>query len=166
MNLFVAGEIVKTRGLRGCLKVLSFLESPDIFNGLDCVYVEKSPEQTTCYHLRKVDLSGKFVFLELHGVTDVDAAQTIVGCKVLLPREALGELADDEYFWSDIVGLAVCDEQSGLLGRITTVFPTGSNDVYVCQGGPREILIPALADVIVKIDLEQGVMTVRLPEGL
>lgn len=166
MNLFVAGEIIKTRGLRGCVKVLTFLESPDIFNRLDFAFVEVSPGQKTRFGLRKVDFSGKFVFMELDGVSDVDAARKMVGCKVLLPRDQLGELAQDEYFWSDIVGLTVCDEQLGELGTITSVFPTGSNDVYVCQGGSREIMIPALAHVILKIDLEQGVMTVRLPEGL
>jgi 16S rRNA processing protein RimM len=78
----------------------------------------------------------------------------------------LKELPPGEYYWRDIIGLDVYTEEGKLLGRIESVFPTGSNDVYVCKGGQREILLPAIVDVIRQIDINRRVMTVRLLEGL
>jgi 16S rRNA processing protein RimM len=76
------------------------------------------------------------------------------------------ELPEGEYYWRDIIGLNVYTEEGKLLGQIESVFPTGSNDVYVCKGEEREILLPAIADVIRKIDVTRRVMIVRLLEGL
>jgi 16S rRNA processing protein RimM len=77
------------------------------------------------------------------------------------------ELSDGEYYWNEVIGLQVVTEDDRVLGRIETVFPTGSNDVYVCRSPEgREILLPAIVDVVRAIDRERGVMVVRLLKGL
>lgn len=166
MNLFVLGEIVKTRGLRGCVKALSFLESQDVLDQLDFVYVEAKSGKTSRYAIKKINPAGKFLFLELEGVSDVDAAGALVGSKLLMPRDLLSELQEDEYFWQDIIGLDVYSTDGRYLGKIESIFPTGSNDVYVCRGGAKEILIPAIADAIERIDLQGHKIIVKLLEGL
>jgi 16S rRNA processing protein RimM len=165
MNLCVIGEIVKTRGLRGCVKALAAVETQDILAGLDSVYLEDKTGRQKRYGLRKLDLSGKFLFLEIEDIIDVDAAKTLVGYKILIPGDMLKELPEGEYYWRDIIGLDVYCEDGRHLGRIESVFPTGSNDVYVCKG-EREILLPAIADVVLQIDLAKKIMTVNLLEGL
>jgi 16S rRNA processing protein RimM len=165
MNLFVIGEVVKTRGLRGCLKVLVQVEPQSILAGLKFVYLEDSFGQRKCHNLRKFEVSGKFLFVELEDIIEIDSAKTLVGYKVLIPEAMLEGLAEGEYYWRNIIGLDVYSEDGKHLGRIESVFPTGSNDVYVCQG-EREILIPAIADVIQEIDLAKNVMTIKLLEGL
>src|SRR5450759_2767962 len=154
MDFITIGEIVKTRGLRGCMKVLSF------------VYTQDNSGQKKLYNLRKIDISGKFLFVELDGIDDVDLAKTFVGCKIVIPGNMLKELPEGEYYWKDIIGFDVYSEEGKLLGQIESVFPTGSNDVYVCKGGEREILLPAIADVIKSIDIDRRVMNVKLMEGL
>ena len=79
---------------------------------------------------------------------------------------SLGDLQEGEYYWQDIIGLDVYGEDDCHLGWVETIFPTGSNDVYVCRGGGKEILIPAIADVIIRINLEERKMIIRLLEGL
>jgi 16S rRNA processing protein RimM len=148
MDLFVFGEIVKTRGLQGCVKVLSFLESQDILAGLDFLYLESKSGQKSRHEIKKIDPAGKFLFLELKGISDVDAAGELVGSKLLLPRDLLGVLPEGEYYWRDIIGLEVYTPAGRHLGRIESIFPTGSNEVYVCRGDEGEILIPAIADEI------------------
>ncbi|MEN6375780.1 MAG: ribosome maturation factor RimM [Smithella sp.] len=165
MDLFVVGEIVKTRGLRGCLKVLTQVEPQNIITGLEFVYLEDVLGQRKSHDIRALTASGKFIFLELKDITDRDMAQTLVGYKVLIPLDMLQELPQGEYYWRDIIGLDVYDEERKYLGRIEAIFPTGSNDVYVCKG-EREILLPAIADVILHIDIDKKNMTVRLLEGL
>lgn len=165
VDLFVVGEIVKTRGLRGCLKVLTLLETQNIIDDLAFVYLEDILGHRKVHYLRDFTASGKFLFLELKDITDVDSAKALVGYKVLVPGEMLKDLPEGEYYWRDIVGLDVYNEDGKYLGRIESIFPTGSNDVYVCQG-EREILLPAIADVIKQIDIDKKMMTVRLLEGL
>lgn len=166
MDLFIFGEIVKTRGLQGCVKVLSFLESQDVLDGLEFVYLESKSGVKSRHEIKKINPSGKFLFLEIIGIEDVDAAQALVGSKLLLPRNLLGVLSEDEYYWSDIIGLEAYTEEGRHLGRIESIFPTGSNDVYVCRTGDGEILIPAIADSIVRVDLAGRKIIVRLLEGL
>ena len=166
MDLFAIGEIVKTRGLRGCLKVLCCVETNNAFIELEFVYIEISSGQKKCFLLRKIDVSGKILFVELEGIPDVESAQALVGCKVFLPEDMQEKLPEGEYYWRDIIGLDVYNEDDKYIGKIESVFPTGSNDVYVCKGEEREILLPAIAEVIRQIDLNRHVMTVRLLEGL
>ena len=166
MDFITIGEIVKTRGLRGCMKMLSFVDTSDISAELEFVYIQDNFEQKKLYNLRKIDISGRFLFIELDTIDDVDLAKTFVGCKIVIPGNLFKELPEGEYYWRDIIGLNVYNEEGKLLGRIESVFPTGSNDVYVCKGGEREILIPAIADVIKLIDIDRKVMNVKLMEGL
>lgn len=165
MDLFVVGEIVKTRGLRGCLKVLAQVETQNIIAGLESVYLEDILGRRKRHGLRKFDVSGKFLFIELEDITDIDTAKVLVGCKVLVPEEMLIDLPKGEYYWRDIIGLTVDSEDGKHLGRIESIIPTGGNDVYVCKG-EREILLPAIADVILNIDIKKRIMTVRLLKGL
>jgi 16S rRNA processing protein RimM len=166
MDLFEIGEIVKTRGLHGCLKVLSYLDPRDTFSKLEFIFVEKSSGQKHRFALKKIDISGNVLFIELENVPDVESAKDLVGCKVFLPKDFMEKLPEGEYYWRDIIGLDVYSEEGKHIGIIESVFPTGSNDVYVCRGEEREILLPAIADVIRQIDMDRRVMTVRLLEGL
>jgi 16S rRNA processing protein RimM len=165
MDLLVIGEIVKTRGLRGCLKVAARVDTQNILAGLDSVYLEDKMGQRKCHGLRKLILSGKSLFLEIEDIIDIDSAKTLIGYKVLIPVNMLENLPEGEYYWRDIIGLKVYGEDEKYLGRIESVFPTGSNDVYVCKG-EREILLPAIADVIRDIDLDKKIMIVKLMKGL
>ena len=111
--------------------------------------------------------NGKdFFILKLKGIEDRDAAAKLVGSSVWVSSEGRKKLPEGEYYWGEIIGLQVVTEDDQVLGRIEAVFPTWSNDVYVCRGEEREILLPAIVDVIRKIDTERRVMVVRLLKGL
>src|SRR5665811_1106271 len=121
MDFITIGEIVKTRGLRGCMKVLSFVDTQDISAELEFVYTQDNSGQKKFYNLRKIDISGKFLFVELDGIDDVDLAKTFVGCKIVIPGNMLKELSEGEYYWKDIIGLDVYSEEGKLLGQIESV---------------------------------------------
>lgn len=165
MDLFVAGEVVKTRGLRGCVKISLQLETQDTVRNLESVCLEDISGRRKFYKIKRLELSGKFLFLDLENISDVASAKALVGSKVLISVNKLKKLPAGEYYWRDIIGLVVYDEDGKYLGRIESIFPTGSNDVYVCQGA-REILLPAIADVVRHIDIDKHIMTVKLPDGL
>jgi len=166
MDLFAVGEIVKTRGLRGCLKVLCYVETNNTFAELEFVYIEISSGKKNRFVLRKIDVSGKILFIELEGIPDVESAQALVGCKVFCRRICKKNCLRENITGGILSDLMFTMKNGKYIGKIESVFPTGSNDVYVCKGEEREILLPAIADVIRKIDVNRRVMIVRLLEGL
>lgn len=74
--------------------------------------------------------------------------------------------SDNTYKVSDLVGCSVVTEEGEALGSLVDVLPTGGNDVYIVQNEEKEILIPALKSVVLSVDLEKRLITVKLPEGL
>jgi 16S rRNA processing protein RimM len=160
------GEVVKPQGLRGRMKALSYLESEDILQGLDEVFIRKAGQAAASFRVRKIQKKKNVFFLELDDIRDMDAALNLVGSRILVSSDRLKKLSAGEYYWRDLIGLRVVTEAGEVLGRVESIFPTGSNDVYVCKGRHREILLPAIGDVIREIDLEKGVMVIRLLEGL
>jgi 16S rRNA processing protein RimM len=166
MELLEIGRIVRSHGLTGRMKVLSYLESQDVLDHLEVVSVGRRVQDAVTFPLDSLQTGRKWFIMKLAGVEDKDAASQLVGSSLWMPLEKMKELPDDEYYWHDIIGLEVVTEEGRILGRIKSVFPTGSNDVYVCRGNGKEILLPAIDDVVRKIDLDQRVMVVRLLEGL
>ena len=162
-DLLKIGKIVKLSGLKGRLKVLSYGESSRGLEALVKVFVCEDIEHAVPFNVRYIRVKGGTFFLELEGVEGLEAADKLVGRSVFIPRE---RLPDDEYYWEDIIGLDIVTEEGQRLGQITAILPTGSNDVYICNDGERETLIPAFDDVVQEIDIEKGLMVVRLPEGL
>jgi 16S rRNA processing protein RimM len=168
MDFLAVGQIVKTRGLHGCLKVVSYIQTQNIFIGLKYIYIEKDPtsRQKIRYSVKKIDISGKFIFIELEEISNLESAKTFIRGTVFLPKDILPQLPEGEYYWQDIIGLGVEDENGKNLGKIESIFPTGSNDVYVCKENRREILLPATSEVIKKIDMTRRVIKIKLPKGL
>jgi 16S rRNA processing protein RimM len=166
MELLEIGRIVRSHGLAGRMKVLSYLESQDVLDHLEVVSVGRRVQDAVTFSLDSLQTGKKWFIVKLAGVEDKDAASRLVGSSLWMPLEKMKELPEGEYYWHDIIGLEVVTEEGRILGRIKSVFPTGSNDVYVCRGNGKEILLPAIGDVVRKIDLDHRVMVVRLMEGL
>jgi 16S rRNA processing protein RimM len=166
MELIEIGRIVRSHGLTGRVKALSYIESPETLHDISVLFVGRSAEEAVCMPLVAAQIGKGFFILQLGGVDDRDAAERLRGSSVWISSEIIANLPDGEYYWSEIIGLQVLTEEGQILGRIESVFPTGSNDVYVCRGGEREILLPAIEEVVRKIDTDRGVMVVRLLKGL
>ena len=105
-------------------------------------------------------VQGRGVVARLEGCDDRDAAGALRGMIVAVPRAALPGTRSDEYYWADLIGLAVVNESAQALGQITGILQTGANDVLVV-GGDRERLIPFIAEVIQDVDMGAGVMRVK-----
>jgi len=164
-NLLEIGKIVKIHGLKGAVKVASYLEDNQTVKKLKEILIglDHGPEP---FRIKTIRLEKRGFLVEMEGVETAEAAQKLIGCEISIPSDQLEALPDDEFYWKDLIGLEVFTEEGVFLGKIETVFSTGSNDVYVCQGNEREILLPAIADVIREINLIKGKMIVRLLEGL
>jgi len=162
-NLLEIGKIVKTSGLKGRLRVLSYCESVETLGTLENVFIGKDSEHVSLFSVRTTGIKRGSFSIDLEGVESVKAAGELIGLYIFVPSE---NLPDGEYYWKDIIGLDVVSENGMKLVRVTTILPTGSSDVYICSDGERESFIPAFDDVVKKIDIKNGVIVVKLPEGL
>lgn len=165
-ELVLIGKVSATHGIRGQLKVHSFSGDSETFAVLKEVLIQESGKTGEWFDIGNVSAHGKKILLSLTRFNNINDVLHLVGRDILVRREQLPELDEDEYFWCDLLGLSVRTEQGELLGRLVDIIATGSNDVYVVQSGEREYLIPAIEDVVVDIDLDAGVMTISPMEGL
>ncbi|MEJ5358699.1 MAG: ribosome maturation factor RimM [Desulfobacterales bacterium] len=165
-SLLCLGRIIGVHGIRGGLKFLSYAESPDVFTAGRRVRLRDARGADAPFTLRETRLRRGGLVLYLEGVEDRTAAEGLVGRDLLVDRAELPPLPEGAYYWEDLIGLSVFEADGRLLGRLVSILPTGSNDVYVVRDARREILVPALAAVIREVDLVSGRMVVALPEGL
>lgn len=167
MELLEIGRIVGFHGLAGRVKVRSYLLDPEnALRGLPQVFIGRRVQESVAFGIDDVHGGERFFLLNLAGIGDRKGAFPLVGSSVWIPSDGLGKLPEGEYYWKDIIGLRVVAEDGQDLGRVESVFPTGSNDVFVCRGTRGEILLPAIGEVVRKIDLPGRVMTIRLLKGL
>lgn len=164
---FEIGKITGTHGIRGAMRVFPTTEDPFRFERLKEIIVEIRGKRET-FHIQKVAFHKQFVLLTVKEITDINVAELYKNGRILIPDAMAIPLGEDEYYNRDLYGLKVVTEEGEELGEITEIFPTGSNDVYVVKkdGKGKELLLPAIKDCIKNVDLENGVMTVKLLEGL
>ncbi len=165
MDFLEIGKIVKPHGLKGRLKVLSYLESDALLKKLDEVFVRQGQEDTRRFGVKSLQVKGRCFFLEMEGIEHIDQATALVGSLVSVSAARLEKLPEGEYYWQELLGLEVVTEEGRPVGRLKNIFPSQDNDIYVC-GDQEEVFLPAVAEVVRKIDLERGKIIVRLPEGL
>ena len=151
-----AGEIVNTHGVRGEIKMLPWLDSPEDMRGFTrCRIGGKDYAIATCRVQNTCDL------LKLEGVDTVEAAQALRGKTVTLYREDMDE---DVIFAGDLIGMEVFS-QGEKIGDLTQVLDYPGNQVYVVKG-EREYMLPAVKEFILSTDLDGNRMEVKLLEGM
>jgi len=159
----VIGRVARPWGTQGEVKVEIVTDFPDRFSLLRKVYL--GPEAVP-FALESFRLHKGAALLKLAGCHDRTSIEKLRGQLVQIPIEEAVPLEQDEYYEHQIVGLAVWTAEGERLGTVAEVISTGSNDVYVVRSGEREVLIPAIEDVVLEISLAQGRLVVELMEGL
>jgi 16S rRNA processing protein RimM len=159
----IIGEVLAPWGVAGEAKVEIITDFPERFASLEQVYLG---DELTPYKLERSRLYRQFVLLKFAGVDSPEAVKKLAGAAVRIPLAQAVALQPGEYYEHQIIGLEVVTEEGQSLGRVSEVLYTGGNEVYVVQGGEREVLIPAIKSVVSEISLEKGRITIRLMEGL
>lgn len=162
----LVGEIIGTHGIKGAGKFRSYAESPAIFEPGRLILVRERSGRETTHAIKRVEYHRRTPLLFLEEINDRNQAEALIGAALFIPKAALPELDNGSYYWFDLIGMAVYTTDEVYLGRIESIIETGSNDVYVVKNRKKEVLIPALESVVIKVDLEQKRMQVAPPEGL
>jgi len=163
---FVAiGRIIRPHGVRGEVAIEVLTDFPERFDTVEVVYLGNELE-AEAWRVKATRWHKDHVLLALHGCPDRTAADKLRGLLVQVPIEEAMPLSEGEYYVHELVGLDVVTVEGEDLGRISDVLFTHANDVYVVVGPRGQILLPAIAEVVERIDLTAGQMVVRLMDGL
>ena len=165
-DYFEIGKIVNTVGVSGELKIFPTTDDPKRFGLLETVSIILNGTLIEKV-VKNVRYHRNLVMLKLEGISDTTAANALRGGVIVVERANALPLAENEYYLRDLLGLAVFTEDGEDLGILRDVIFTGANDVYVVgDGTDKDLLIPAISECILSVDIADRKMTVRLLEGL
>lgn len=163
---FEIGQIVNHFGIKGMVKVNPFTDDISQFEEMKTILVDKKGNLQEM-QIEEVKYSKKQVLLKLKGIETVEEAEKYRNCYLKLPREKARKLPKNTYFIADLIGLEVYTEEGNLLGKVDDIYNTGASDIYVIKDElGRQILLPAIKEVIKQVDLEQEKIVVHLLDGL
>ena len=158
-----AGKIVTTHGIRGEVKIMPYTDSPDLLAEFDRLFIGKNHEEV---FIERSRVFKNTVIAKIEGIDTPEAAEKLRNKVLYMHRDDL-ELDEDTYFIQDLIGMEVRDADSDeLYGVIDDVMQTGANDVYVVKSADKELLVPAIADVVISTDIDGNVMIIRPLDGL
>ena len=165
-DLFQIGVITNTHGVRGEVKVFPTTEDPKRFEMLKEISLYKNDKFIETLKIEKVRYVKQFVLLKFKGVDSINDVEKYKNYSIQVTRDEALPLENNEFYVQDLIGLEVFTEDNKKFGDIKDIIFTGSNDVYVIQTEEKEVLVPAIKECILNIDLEKNVMIVHLMEGL
>ncbi len=164
----VLGQVRRPHGVRGEVRVEIFTDYPERIGEHDWIYLA-DPRRTDVVERCEVESVRPHkgvLLIKLAGYDDREAAEELRGMLVQVPLEEAVPLDEEEYFHFQLEGVEVETESGEGLGRVVEVLGPGAHDVYVVRGPRGEILLPAIEDVILELDLEAGKMLVRPLAGM
>lgn len=162
------GKIVNTHGIRGEVRVISQTDFPEERyrkgQRLTLFRENKAPLELTVAGHRK---HKNFDLLTFEGYPTINDVEPLRDGILKVSKDELRELTENEYYYHEIIGLTVIDEQARELGKIKEILSPGANDVWVVQRkGKKDALIPYIESVVKQIDLDKGEVHIEIPEGL
>jgi len=162
MNKIKIGKIVNVAGLKGEVKIYNYSDSNERYARLNSIYVED-----TAHRIEKVRYVKRAVILKLSGIDSREAAEEARGKDIYITEKDLPELAEDEYFIRDLIGVLVFDDAGNIIGELCNVIQNSAQDIYEIETeNGKRILIPAVGEFILNIDIKAKRMDVKLIEGL
>ncbi len=164
LKMVPVGKIVRAHGIKGSIKVYPYGDTFRFSKKGDRFFIGTSPPQELT--LVKIQPQKNCWILTFREIRDRNTAEELVGKEITLPENLLPELDSNEYYYYQLIGMEVKTKEGEYIGIIKNIIETGANDVYVVEYENKEVLIPALEDVVINVDIENKVMTVDLPEGL
>lgn len=165
-NFLEIGQIVNSYGLKGQIKVVPFTDNIQRFSKLKTIYIEIE-KQLKEFKIEEVKYHKNNILIKLENINDINDAEKYKNCYIKIDRKDAVKLPEDTYFIVDLIGIEVFTQENVILGKIIDVFPTGSNDVYVVKDElGKQILLPAISEVIKNVDIPNKKMIVNLIKGL
>ena len=166
-NLVLYGKITRRHGLYGEVKVFAFGRRPETLSGVKKFYVEipggKEPRE---FSLSRIRIQKSVAIVKLDGVDTPEAADALKNLHVLVEKDDLQPPGEDEYYWSDLIGVRVRTSGGDDIGEVRDIIDSGGHDILVVKGPEREFLVPFAGKFVTAVDLDGLTITVEPVEGL
>lgn len=162
--MVIMGRVAAAHGIRGWIKIQPYTEYLDSLTDYASWWI--GPEQGPWREVavQQCEVHNKTLAALLPDCPDRNAAEKLKGLLIAVPRSSLPQQPDDEYYWSDLIGLAVVNEAGVTLGTVANLLETGANQVLSVQGDSGEILIPFVASAIKQVDVKNKTIRVDWSE--
>ena len=163
------GYVLKTHGLRGHVAAHFDVDDATAYQKLKTVYLAlpRTPTQLVAYAIEKVQpQAGARVLLKLRGIDRIEDAELLRGAQLYLPLTELPALADDQFYFHDVIGFTVVDEHLGALGTVENFYELPQQDMLAMRYQGQEVLIPVVDELVSHADMQTQTVFVNLPDGL
>lgn len=165
-DMLQVGVITAAHGVRGEVKVFPTTDNPARFKTAQKLVLDTGKERLPL-RVSNVKFFKQFVILKFEGFDNINDVEKYKKCPLLVSREEAVPLEEDEYFIADMIGLSVVTEEEESFGILKDVMETGANDVYVIDSERYgEVLVPAIKECILEVDIKAGRMKIHLMDGL
>ena len=159
------GVISSTHGIRGEVKVFPTTDDPMRFKKLKKVLLDTGRERVEL-EVQSVRFFKQFAIVKFKGIDNINDIEKYKGKGIFVPREDAVPLDEDEYYIADLIGMEVFTED-GHFGVVKDVIETGANEVYIIESDEHgEVLIPAIRQCVLDVNVEEKKMKIRLMDGL
>lgn len=163
------GYVMKPHGFKGEVMVFLDVDNPAEYDDLESLFVEIN-QQLVPFFIQEIQVINKKgtsqAIIKFEDVNTGDRAGELKGCALYLPLEHLPPLEEDQFYYHEIVGFTVVDQQLGTLGTVSNVYHLEHQDLIAMDYQNKEVLIPLNDEIVLRIDREAGSLAVNLPEGL
>jgi 16S rRNA processing protein RimM len=162
-NYIVIGKIGAPYGVKGWIKIVSFAESVSNILDYNPWYLEENKAWTS-FKVSEAKAYGKGIVAKFAAFDSPETVRALTGKRIAIQRSQLAKLKKNEYYWTDLEGLTVINQDNKVFGKIIYLIETGSNDVLVVKGDKEHAIPYLLDDVVISIDLNEKIMRVNWEE--
>ncbi len=166
MDFLEVGKIINTHGLKGEVKVTAWTDFPEDFENIGHVFVKSSFSEERL-DIKNVKYQKNNLIVKFAQINSIEEAEKYKNSVLTASRDALGELPEGVYYIADLLGCTVFDVRDEVIGELSDVFSTGSNDVYdIKRDGKKNLLVPIIEGVLKSVDIENKKIVIEIPAGL
>lgn len=163
---FCAGIITSSHGLKGDVKIRPEQACARALCDAPRYQLRLRAEESTPVEVRRAVMHKHMILASLAGYDSVDSVEGLIGAEVWVDPDTLPEVKDGNYYWHQLKGLKVLDQEAGDVGILEDLLSTQGHDIHVVRGPYGEVMIPAVDAMVQRVDLSAGIMYVSLPQGL
>lgn len=164
------GDILGAHGLKGTLILYSHTRPANAVAGYSCWWIGKNASSAQSYNVKRCWQHGKRMLAELEGINDCNGVDALKGMKIWIPSSEV-EVDDDEYLWEELIGCEVQLDDGTRLGEVVALEEYGAQDNLLIRTADDadvkgEWLIPFIEEIVIEVDLDEGLIVVDMPEGM
>ncbi|MEK6480877.1 ribosome maturation factor RimM [Catalinimonas sp. 4WD22] len=166
-DCYQLGFVTKTHGLQGEVNVYLDVDFPEAYEEMESVFLQLPGSGTLIpFFIESLRLHKESLIVKFEDIDTIEQAESLLKAGLYLPLDQLPQLQEWQFYFHEIIGFQVEDENEGQLGTVKDVYEAGEQYLIAMDYQSREVLIPLNDDIILKVDKERKIVFTHLPEGL